>query len=227
MKIKSIKKLGKLHTVDIEVADTHSYQLSNGCVTHNSTSLTLGCSSGIHAWHNDFYVRRVRVGKNEPLYFYMKKNFPDLIEDCKFKPHLEAVMSFPQKAPVGSIIRTESYMDLLERVKKFNIEWVQEGHRSGDNYHNVSCTISLKSNEWEDCGKWMWENRDTYTGISVLPFDNGSYVQAPFEDITEEQYNSMVSLLHEIDLTQVIEEDDNTNHTEQSACAGGACEVNF
>jgi ribonucleoside-diphosphate reductase alpha chain len=190
-----------------------------------TSSLTVGSSSGIHAWHNDFYVRRMRVGKNEPLYRYMQENFPDLIEDCYFKPHIEAVMSFPQKAPTGAILRTESFMDLLERVKKFNTEWVRSGHRSGDNYHNVSCTISLKSNEWYRAGRWMWKNREDYTGISVIPYDGGTYKQAPFEDITEEQFNIMVPLLHEIDLRKVVEHDDNTSLTDQAACSGGVCEI--
>jgi ribonucleoside-diphosphate reductase alpha chain len=169
----------------------------------------------------------MRVGKNEALYAYMIKNIPELVEDCKFKPHLEAVMSFPQKAPEGSILRTESPLATLERVKRYNIEWVRTGHRSGDNYHNVSCTISVKDNEWESVGNWMWENRESYTGISVLPFDNGSYVQAPFEDIDETTYDTMVKSLHSIDLTKVIEDDDNTALTENIACQGGACEINL
>jgi ribonucleoside-diphosphate reductase alpha chain len=190
-----------------------------------TSSLVLGSSSGIHAWHNDYYIRRMRVGKNEALYNYMIANFPTLVEDCYFKPHLEAVMSFPQKAPDGAIYRTESFSHLLERVKKFNIEWVQAGHRSGENYHNVSCTISLKVGEWHRAGAWMWKNKDIYTGISVIPYDGGSYKQAPFEDCTKEQFDEMVSHLHTIDLTKVLEHDDNTSLTDQQACAGGACLV--
>lgn len=190
-----------------------------------TTSLVLGSSSGIHAWHNDFYIRRMRVGKNEPLYAYMTEKVSALIEDCHFKPHLEAVMSFPQKAPEGALLRTESYKDLLERVKRFNLEWVAEGHNYGDNQHNVSCTISLKEDEWEDCGQWMWENRADYTGISVLPYDGGTYIQAPFEDCTEETFNEMFKHLAEIDLSQVVEIDDNTEAKDNVACAGGKCEV--
>lgn len=192
-----------------------------------TTSCVLGSSSGIHAWHNDYYIRRMRIGKNEALYHYMKENFPTLIEDCFHKPHLEAVMSFPQKAPEGSILRTESYMDLLERVKKFNVEWVHEGHREGNNYHNVSCTISLKPKEWGKCGRWMWKNKEWYTGISVIPYDGGTYMQAPFEDITKDKYEEMISVLHEIDLTKVEEIDDNTSLKDQQACSGGACEINL
>ena len=190
-----------------------------------TTSLVVGSSSGIHAWHNDYYIRRMRVGKNEPLYQYMIDTVPELIEDCVFKPHLEAVMSFPQRAPQGAKLRTESYVDLLERVRRWNLEWTHKGHQKGENKHNVSCTISLKPDEWEGCGQWMWDNRYDYTGISVLPYDNGSYVQAPFEDCSKEKFDEMFKYLTAIDLTKVIEESDNTEQKEQAACAGGACEV--
>lgn len=196
------------------------------CIKPSGTSsLTVGSASGIHAWHNDYYIRRMRVGKNEPLFKYMNDNFPSLIEDCKFKPHLEAVMSFPQAAPIGSILRTEPALSLLERVKRFNIDWVHNGYRSGSNHHNVSCTISVRDTEWETVGEWMWDNRDSYTGISVLPYDNGTYVQAPFEDCTKEVFESMLTHLHDINLDLVLELEDNTNLNDQVACAGGACEV--
>ena len=210
------------------VADLIGINKAARCTTvkpSGTSSLTVGSSSGIHGWHNDFYIRRMRVGKNEPLYFYMLENFPSLIEDCVFKPHLEAVISFPQQAPKGAILRTESYLSLLERVRKFNVEWVRTGHREGANYHNVSCTISLKNDEWEECGDWMWENQDYYTGIAVLPYNGDSYEQAPFEDCSEETFNEMMKHLHNIDLTQVREEVDNTNLSDQAACAGGLCEA--
>jgi ribonucleoside-diphosphate reductase alpha chain len=190
-----------------------------------TTSLVLGSSSGIHAWHNDYYIRRMRVGKNEPLYSYMVDRFPALIEDCVHKPHLEAVMSFPQRAPQGAILRTESYKDILERVKRFNLEWVAKGHVSGNNNHNVSCTISLKDDEWNECGVWMWENRYNYTGISVLPYNGGTYQQAPFEDCTKEKFDEMFKLLQEINLTEVVEHDDLTEAKDNLACSGGTCEV--
>ena len=107
-----------------------------------TTSLALGTSSGIHAWHNDYYVRRIRVGKNESIYNYLVNNHPELIEDEYFRPHDTAVISIPQKAPEGSILRTESPFDLLNRVKKIATEWVKPGHRKGSNTHNVSATVS-------------------------------------------------------------------------------------
>ena len=157
-----------------------------------TTSLTLGTSSGIHAWHNDFYIRRVRVGKNETMYSYLLENHPELIEDDYFRGHDTAVISIPQKSPKGSILRTESAFDLLERVKKVATEWVKNGHNSGSNSHNVSATISLKEEDWDLAGEWMWKNREHYNGLSVLPYNGGTYVQAPFEDCTEEEYNKMI-----------------------------------
>ena len=127
-----------------------------------TTSLTLGTSSGIHAWHNDYYVRRIRVGKNEAIYSYLSINHPELIEDEYFRPHDTAVISIPQKAPEGAILRTESPFALLERIKKVHLEWVKPGHRTGNNTHNVSATVSLKADEWELAGEWMWTNRDHY-----------------------------------------------------------------
>ena len=191
-----------------------------------TTSLTLGTSSGIHAWHNDYYIRRLRVGKNEAIYTYLYNNHPKLVEDDYFRPHDTAIISVPQKAPKGSILRSESPFELLERVKKVANEWVKAGHRTGSNGHNVSATISLKEEDWELTGEWMWENREYYNGLSVLPYDGGTYVQPPFEDITEEQYNTMFLYLQEINLSQIIEDKDETTLATELACAGGACEIN-
>jgi ribonucleoside-diphosphate reductase alpha chain len=190
-----------------------------------TSSLVLGTSSGIHAWHNDFYIRRIRVGKNEAIYNYLALNHPELVEDDFFKPTIQAVISVPQKAPVGSILRTENVIDMLERTKKFNIQWVKKGHRKGANTNNVSATVSINENEWEQVGKWMWENKDTFNGLSVLPYFGGTYKQAPFEDITEEQFNEMAQHLHNIDLSKIVEFSDNTALMDQAACAGGACEI--
>ena len=190
-----------------------------------TSSLVLGTSSGIHAWHNDFYVRRMRLGKNEALYQYLSQSHPELVEDDFFKPDIQAVVSVPQKAPEGAIYRTESPMDLLERTKKFNVEWVKAGHRKGANTNNVSATISVKQDEWDSVGEWMWKNKHTFNGLSVLPYDNGSYTQAPFEDITEEKFSEMESHLNGIDLRKIVEMSDETDLKDQAACAGGACEI--
>ena len=228
-----------------------------------TSSLVLGTASGIHAWHNDYYIRRIRVGKNEPIYSYLLMYHPELIEDEYFKPKEQAVISLPVKAPDGSIFRFESPMELLNRVSKFNIDWVRAGHRDGQNTHNVSVTVSIKKdvekiskldvsgivltdsnnnpimedrkdekgnliykiNEWPAVGKWMWENREDFNGISVLPYDGGSYIQAPFTDCTKKVYDDMMDILSDIDLTKVIEMSDNTNLSGEVACGGSGCEI--
>jgi ribonucleoside-diphosphate reductase alpha chain len=190
-----------------------------------TTSLTLGTSSGIHAWHNDYYIRRVRVGKNEAIYSHLLVNHPELVEDEYFRPHDTAVIGIPQKAPSDAIFRTESPIQLLERVKKVHSEWIKPGHRTGNNSHNVSATISIREHEWKAVGEWMWDNKEYYNGLSVLPYDGGTYIQAPFEDCTKEKYEELMKTLTEVDLSKVIEIEDNTDLSGEVACAGGACEV--
>ncbi len=190
-----------------------------------TTSLVLGTSSGIHAWHNDYYIRRLRVGKNEAIYKYLKAKHPELVEDEYFRPHDTAVIEIPQSSPKGSILRTESAFDLMERVKKVAIDWVKEGHVTGSNTHNVSATISLKAEDWNKAGEWMWKNREHYNGLSVLPYDGGTYTQAPFEDITKKKFDKLVKLLQDVNLENVMETTDETDLSGELACAGGSCEI--
>ena len=190
-----------------------------------TTSCVLGTSSGIHAWHNDYYIRRIRVGKNEAIYTYLKINHPELIEDDFFKPDQQAVISIPQQAPTEGILRHETSLELLERVKDIYNRWIVPAHNGGNNTHNVSCTVSVKEDEWDKVGKWMWENRDYYNGLSVLPYFGGSYKQAPFEDIDETTFKGLFDNLKEVDLSGVVELIDNTNLTGELACAGGSCEI--
>lgn len=208
-----------------------------------TTSCVLGTSSGVHAWHAPFYLRTLRFGKDEALAKYLMTNHPELCEDDVLRPADTVCVRFPIKAPEGAILRTEPALETLERVKKFAVEWVSGGHIEGANTHNVSTTISIDKkrryegneltaklngssvDEWRAVGLWMWENQEIYNGISVLDFDGGSYKQAPFEDITEEEYNKRLASVKEIDLTNVKEEDDNVQFGQIAACAGGACEV--
>ena len=190
-----------------------------------TTSLVLGTASGIHAWHNDYYLRTMRFNKNEDVAVYLMDNHPELCEDDVLRPTDTVCVRIPVKAPEGSIFRTETAIDTLERVKKFSNEWVKAGHIDGANTHNVSATISILENGWEEVGNWMWDNREVYNGLSVLPHFGGSYKQAPFEDITKEQYEERVSHLKNVDLTKVVELDDTVDFGQVAACAGGACEI--
>jgi ribonucleoside-diphosphate reductase alpha chain len=190
-----------------------------------TTSLVLGTSSGIHAWHSEYYIRRMRLGKNEAIYSYLAINHPELLEDEYFNPTLQSVISVPQKAPNGAITRYESTLDLLERVKLISKDWVKTGHEKGNNTHNVSCTVSVRDDEWKIIGEWMWANKDYYNGLSVLPYNGGTYKQTPFEDCTKEMYEEMMSTLKNVDLSKVIEVQDNTNFVDAAACGGGNCEI--
>ena len=190
-----------------------------------TTSLVLGTASGIHAWHAPYYLRTMRFNKNEDLAGYLMVNHPELCEDDVLRPKDTVCVRIPVKAPEGSMFRTETAIDTLERVKKFSLEWIKPGHQNGDNTHNVSATISIKEGEWPTVGDWMWTHRDVYNGLSVLPYWDHTYQQAPFEDITEEEYNKRIDTLHTLDLTKVTELDDSVDFGQIASCAGGACEV--
>lgn len=190
-----------------------------------SSSCVLGSSSGIHARHSDYYIRRIRMNKDDALAVYLKNAIPDLVEDDKFAAN-GVVVSIPQASPEGAITRhQETAESLFKRAIQYNKSWVSNGYRSGDNQHNVSATISVKEDEWDSLGELMWKHRKDYAGISLLPFDGGTYVQAPFEDCTKEKYEEMSALVKEIDLKQVREESDTTNRVETIACGGGSCEI--
>ena len=190
-----------------------------------TTSLVLGTASGIHAWHAPYYLRTMRFNKSEDLAMYLEINHPELCEDDVLRPKDTLCVRIPVKAPEGSILRTESPLDTLERVKKFATEWILPGHINGDNTHNVSATISIDTFDWIKVGKWMWDNKNVYNGLSVLPYFGGSYKQAPFENITKEQYEEKIISLQSVDLTKVTELDDTVDFGQVAACAGGACEV--
>ena len=190
-----------------------------------TTSLTLGTSSGIHAWHSDYYIRRLRVGKNEAIYNYLSMYHPELIQDEYFRPHDTAVIEVPQKSPDNAITRSESALQLLKRVKRVTEEWVQPGHTTGQNTHNVSATISIKDAEWIDVGEWMWENRNFYNGLSVLPYSDHTYKQAPFEDCSLEKFQVLLNSLKDINTENIMEIEDDTNLSGELACSGGSCEI--
>jgi ribonucleoside-diphosphate reductase alpha chain len=116
-------------------------------------------------------------------------------------------------------------MNLLERIRTFNVDWVRRGYRLGSNANNVSATVSIRDDEWQQVGEWMWENKASYNGLSVLPFDTGNYKQPPFEDLSKEQYELLEKSLRSIDLSGVFEPDDATELHAEAACAGGSCVV--
>jgi ribonucleoside-triphosphate reductase len=190
-----------------------------------TTSCVVGTSSGIHSWHSKFYIRRMQCTKDEALYKYLNTNNPELVVDYDAIPNT-AVIEIPQAAPDGAIIRdNETALSLLERVSSFNTEWVKSGHVSGSNTNNVSATVSIKDDEWDEVMEWMWKHKDAFNGLSVLPYDGGTYKQAPFESIDEVTFKRMYDKLKMIDLSGIVENDDNTDLSGEIACSGGSCEV--
>lgn len=195
------------------------------CIKPEGTaSLVLGCASGIHGRHASYYIRRTRHNSSEPLIKYLARANPALVVDNKSEPG-GLILELPQKSPEGSIIREEAALETLKRLKHFRQHWIMPGHVTGVNTHNVSCTVSIRDTEWVEVGSWMWDNRDYYNGIAVLPFDGGSYMQAPFQDCDKQTYNEMMFQVGNIDLAQVVEEDDETNQAGELACGGGKCDL--
>ena len=216
-----------------------------------TTSCVLGTSSGIHDWHSKYYLRTLRFGKDEAIVQYLLENNPEIIEPDVLRSHDTYCVRIPIAAPKGAITREEtSAIDLLERVKLISNNWVKAGHINGENTHNVSATISIdkekmynimqdyrngtvdyvpdndgNKDEWEVVREWMWENRDCYNGISVLPYFGGSYKQAPFEEISENEYFLRLQSLKEIDMSRIVEMEDVTDLKGEVACAGGQCNL--
>lgn len=196
------------------------------CVKPEGTSsCVLGSSSGIHNRKSRYYLRRVQINKDDPLYLYLLFTVPDLVDDAIGVPNT-AVVTIPQESPEDAPTDEGSnVLELFNRVMTYNKNWVAPGHRTGANKHNVSCTLSVRDEEWDGLLQPMWEERFNYSGISLFPFDNGTYQQAPFESCTKEMFDSYNKLVKEIDLTKVKEFDNNTKLIESVACSGGACEI--
>lgn len=190
-----------------------------------TASIVLGCSSGVHAWHSKYYIRRMRVGKSEALYTYLYINHPELLEDSVYDSR-EAYVFVPIAAPKKALTRdSESAISFLERVKLLHEKWIKPGHVYGENTHNVSATVTMKQSEWGIVGEWLWQNQNHYNGLSFLPEDLGSYEQTPFEEIDEARYLELSKVLKGINVANIIEISDNTNLAGEAACAGGACEI--
>lgn len=190
-----------------------------------SSSCVLGSSSGIHARHSRYYLRRVRLNEDEAIASYLASVIPELVEKDKYSANT-LVVTLPQESPENAIVKeNETALTLFKRAMLYNRNWVKPGHVSGDNRHNVSCTVSVRDSEWEELAEEMWAHRDLYSGISLLPFDGGTYEQAPFEACDKETYDKYMELVKDVDLKQVMENKDNTNRLEIVACSGNSCEI--
>ena len=171
-------------------------------------------SSGIHAGHAPYYIRRIRQDKKDPLtQFLIEQGVPH--EDCVMKPDQTSVFSFPQRSP-GFTRKDLTAIDHLNIWLMYQRYWCE---------HKPSVTISVKEHEWMDVGAWVYEHFDECTGISFLPDDGGTYRQAPYEDIDLSVYHRLKDTLPSIDWENFIEDRDNVEGAQTLACAAGGCEI--
>lgn len=183
--------------------------------------------SGIHAIHSNYFIRSIRIERSSALCEHLLKEIPNFIE-FDLQNNSKAIVSIPLKAPSKSIIRgKESAMDLLERIKKFSTEWVKGGHRTGVNRHNVSATVSVKDEEYDEVREWMWNNKKHYAGLSTLPYADHTYKQAPFIKIDKKHYDQLISKFpKDFKFTDIIETDgSDVNLVQELACSGGKCDI--
>jgi ribonucleoside-diphosphate reductase alpha chain len=188
------------------------------CVKPSGTvSQLVDSASGIHTRHSPYYIRRVRGDKKDPLtQFLINSGVP--AEDCVMRPDSTTVFSFPKKSPQGARIREDlTAMQHLDVWLQYQRHWCE---------HKPSVTISVKEHEWMDVGAWVWKNFDEVSGVSFLPYDGGTYRQAPYEECTKEQYDELVSKMPtSIDWAALVEVDDNVEGAQTLACVAGHCEI--
>lgn len=189
-----------------------------GVISHNTVSELVDSSSGIHPRFSEYYIRTVRADIKDPLAQLMiEQGIP--YEPDVTAPQSTLVFSFAKKAPKTSVMRDDmSALEQLEHYKMFRNVWCD---------HNVSITVYVKPDEWLDVGSWVYKNWDDVGGISFLPFSDHSYRQAPFTEITEEEYNKWIEETPSIDFSMLshYEDDDMTMGTREFACVSGACSI--
>ncbi len=188
------------------------------CVKPSGTvSQLVDSASGIHARHNPYYIRTIRMDKKDPIYQFLKDKGIS-VEDEAYRPDSTAVFSFPIKAPDGAVCRNDK-----TAIEQLELWLIYQRHFCD---HKPSVTISVKEEEWPEVGAWVWKYFDEVSGISFLPFSNHTYVQAPYQDCTESRYNEMLNEMpKDIDWSLFIEIDDNTEGTQTLACSAGGCEI--
>jgi ribonucleoside-diphosphate reductase alpha chain len=174
-------------------------------------------ASGIHPQHSKYYIRRVRADNKDPLTEFMKQaGF--VAEPCFMKPDSTTVFSFPVKVADGALLRED-----LTAIEHLRLWLIFQRHYCE---HKPSVTISVLENEWMDVGAWTFKHFDEVTGVSFLPMDLGTYKQAPYEEIDEETYNQLRSLVPEsVNWETFVEYDDNVKGAQTLSCTAGGCEI--
>lgn len=218
-KVKRINKIDTPEfTVDIEVENTHSYQLNNGWVSHNTVSQLVDSASGIHPRFSEYYIRTVRADKKDPLCdFMIDKGF--YAETDAMNPS-NYVFYFPMKSPgVTPPASDVSALKQLHLWKVYQDHWCE---------HKPSMTCYYRDHEFLAVGSWLWENFDDVSGVSFLPYSEHTYKQAPYMEITESEYNEWLERMPKnVDWSELqnYETTDHTESSQQLACVAGVCEI--
>ena len=186
------------------------------CVKPSGTvSQLTDSASGIHPRHAKFYIRRVRGDKKDPLtQFLIGQGIP--AEDCVYKPTQTTVFSFPQRAPDGLVRDDVTPISHLELWLTYQRHWCE---------HKPSVTISVAEGDWPAVGAWTWDHFGEISGVSYLPYDGGTYRQAPYEECTEEEYEELKAKIPVVDWSQLRENTDNVEGAQMLACVAGVCEI--
>jgi ribonucleoside-diphosphate reductase alpha chain len=190
------------------------------CVKPSGTvSQLVDSASGIHARHNDYYIRTVRGDNKDPLtQFMIDQGIP--AEPCVFKGDTTTVFSFPQKSPNKAVTRNDmTAIEQLETWLTYQRHWCE---------HKPSVTISVRDHEWLAVGAFVYEHFDEMSGVSFLPHSDHTYQQAPYQDCTKEEYEELLKLMPErIDWSKLneYEQEDNTVAMQTMACSGDSCEI--
>ena len=191
------------------------------CVKPSGTvSQLTDSASGIHARHNDYFIRTVRGDNKDPLTQFLIESGVHNERDM-MKPDSTTVFSFPMKSPDGAVTRTQmTAIEQLELWKTYALHWCE---------HKPSVTITVKENEWMEVGAWVYENFDVASGVSFLPHSDHTYQQAPYQDIEREEYLEWKAAYDNVvidweKLTD-FEKEDNTSGSRELACTAGVCEV--
>jgi len=188
------------------------------CIKPSGTvSQLVDSASGIHTRHSDYYIRRVRGDKKDPLTaFLIEAGVP--AEDCVMRPESTVVFSFPMKSPDHARTRED-----LDAVQHLDLWLMYQRHWCE---HKPSVTISVKEEEWMDVGAWVWRNFDEISGVSFLPYDGGTYRQAPYEECSKEDYETLLAKMpKDIHWDVLVEHDDNVEGVQTLACTGSTCEI--
>ena len=220
---------------DIEVENTHSYQLDNGCVSHNTVSILLGTASGIHSHHARKYFRRIQCNKNDNVYKHFKQYNSHAIEESVWSAtKTDDVITFPIQVSDGVVIKKDlTALKHLKYILSTQKNWVMNGSTEANKkniHHSVSCTVIVDDKEWDDVINYIFDHKDYFTAVSFISnTGDKAYKQAPMEEVVTEEdqkkFDNLVKNWKRVDYSKLSENNDETTLQKEVACGGGSCEL--